>query len=282
MTDNLGLFDTPETIAPEPPAEPISRPGEVYLLGPHRLVCGDATDPAIVALALNGERPAIMVTDPPYGVEVDLTWRDERAPMRPGFLAPGKQVANASPHKVANDDRVDWSEVYRLGGARVAYVWHAHFYGGEVKASLVAAGFEPRQPIVWNKRVHALSRSHYQWKHEACWYAVAEGETADWRGGRDQMTVWDEVSPRMAFGQGAGDSYRTMHPTQKPVSLWERAITNHFDEGALVFDPFGGSGVALIAAARAKRRAALIELKPMWCDVIRARWADYNGERWPA
>jgi len=266
------LFPSVEVLAPEPPAEPISRPGEVYALGPHRLVCGDSTDPAIVALALAGERPAIMVTDPPYGVEVDLLWRDERSKFRPGM----KETANASPFHVANDDRVDWSEAYRLGGARVAYVWHAHFYGGEVKASLVAAGFDPRQPLVWRKRVHALSRSHYHWQHEACWYAVAKGESANWKGGRDQMSVWDAGSPR-AFG--AGDTYITKHPTQKPCDLWERAYMNHTDEGDLVYDPFGGSGVALVAAARTKRRAVLVELEPMWCDVIRERWAHYTGER---
>lgn len=269
------LFPTVEVLAPEPPAEPVSRPGEVYMLGPHRLVCGDSTDPAIVALALAGERPAIMVTDPPYGVSVDLTWRDERSKHRPGM----KWTTNASPHPVANDDRVDWSVAYRLGGARVAYVWHAHFFGGEVKASLVAAGFDPRQPIIWNKLVHALSRSHYQWKHEACWYAVAEGETGNWKGGRDQTTVWEGASPRMSFGLGAADVYRTQHPTQKPVDLWERAFLNHTDEGDLTYDPFGGSGVALIAAARTKRRAVLVELEPMWCDVIRERWAHYMGER---
>ena len=246
-----------------PPAEPQSRLGEVYELGPHRLLCGDATDPEQVGLLLAGEQAALMVTDPPYGIGVDHSWRD-------GVRQPAGSARTAT---LLNDDRCDWRDAYRLTDARVAYVWHSALHAGEAFAGLAAAGFVVRQQIIWFKQIHALSRAHYQWRHEPCWYAVRKGASASWQGGRKQTTVWEAASPIAGFGSGGqGEDAVTAHPTQKPLELFERPILNHTKPGEIVYDPFCGSGTCLIAAAKQGRRCLAIELDPAWSDVIRARY----------
>ncbi|MFL5914999.1 MAG: DNA methyltransferase [Gaiellaceae bacterium] len=250
-----------------PPAEPRSRLGEIYELGPHRLLCGDATDPDQVERLLAGESVSLLVTDPPYGVGVDHSWRD-------GVRQPAGRARAAT---LLNDDRADWSEAYQLSGARVAYVWHGALHAGLVGHGLVEAGFQLRQQIIWVKQIHALSRAHYQWKHEPCWYAVRKGASAGWQGGRKQTTVWEEASPIAGFGGGGSDDSATAHPTQKPVALYTRPILNHTAPGEVVYDPFAGSGTALVAAEQHGRRCLLIELDPAWCDVIRDRYQALNG-----
>jgi DNA modification methylase len=254
--------------APPVPSSPRSKPGEVYELGPHRLVCGDATQAAVVAELMAGEAAAVMVTDPPYGVSVDHTWRD-------GLRQP---IGAARTGLVANDDRFDWEAAYELTDAPVAYVWHSALYAGDVKVGLAAAGFEVRQQIIWVKTVHAIGRAAYQWKHETCWYAVRKGATASWKGGRKQSTVWEAASPIMAYG-GGQDDQRTPHPTQKPVAVIQPAIANHTVRGEIVYDPFAGSGTVLVAADSIGRRAFMVELDPGYCDVIRDRWEAWNADQ---
>jgi DNA modification methylase len=252
----------------EPPAEPRSKPGELYQLGPHRLLCGDATDPAQVESLMAGERAALLATDPPYGVRLDHGWRDG--------LRQRRGSARSGP--IANDDRADWSEAYLLTEAPVAYVWHSSLHGHEARAGLLAAGFEPRQQIVWLKSVQVLGRAHYQWQHELCWYAVRKGASARWQGGRRQTTVWQAPSPIAAAGPGAGEDAATSHPTQKPLLLFERPILNHTKPGELVYEPFCGSGSCLIAAEKTGRRCFALELDPRWCDLIRARYEAYRAK----
>jgi DNA modification methylase len=248
-----------------PPTEPRSRPGELYELGPHRLLCGDATEPEQVETLMRGADATLMATDPPYGVGVDHSWRD-------GLRQPRGSARTAT---LLNDDRADWSAAYRLTNAPVAYVWHSALHAGESFAALEAAGFEVRQQLIWVKQVHALSRSHYQWQHEPCWYAVRKGASANWQGGRKQTTVWEAASPIGAYGDKAGEDAVTAHPTQKPLELFTRAILNHTEPGAIVYEPFAGSGTCLIAAAKAGRRCFAIELDPAWCDLIRDRYETY-------
>jgi len=243
-------------------ASPRSRVGELYELGPHRLVCGDATNPEHVALALGGLEPALMVTDPPYGVGVDHSWRD-------GVRQPHGSARSAT---LLNDDRADWRAAYALVNVAVVYVWHSALHAGVVADGLAACGFELRQQIVWVKQVHALSRAHYQWRHECAWYAVRSGCSARWQGGRTQTTVWEAASPIAGFSSGEADDASTAHPTQKPLELYRRPILNHTRPGELVYDPFAGSGTCLVAAEQAGRRCAAIELDPCWCDVIRDRY----------
>ncbi len=160
-----GIAEEPAPAAddlPPLPDEPESKPEETYELGPHRLLCGDATDADAVRELMRGQRAALMATDPPYGVGVDHSWRD-------GLRQP---IGAARTGLVANDDRADWREAYALTDAAVAYVWHSALHSLEVWQGLVACGFEIRQQIVWVKSVHVLGRAAYQWRHEPCWYAV--------------------------------------------------------------------------------------------------------------
>jgi DNA modification methylase len=263
--------DADALIPGEPPAQPASKPGELYELGPHRLLCGDATDPEHVRALMQGERATLMATDPPYGISLDHTWRDGvRQP--PGSARAGR---------IANDDRCDWREAYELTDAPVAYVWQSALHACEAWASLVAAGFEVRQQIVWVKDVHVLGRAAYHWQHECAWYAVRKGKNAGWRGGRDQTTVWHAPSPIMPLGAKDDDAV-TAHPTQKPLVLFERPILNHTKPGEVVYEPFAGSGTQLIAAEKLGRRCFALELDPGYCDLIRQRYEDFrrgNGER---
>ena len=174
-------------------------------------------------------------------------------------------------------DRADWRQAYQLSDARVAYVWHGALHAGLVGQGLVEAGFELRQQIIWVKQIHTLSRAHYQWRHEPCWYAVRKGASANWQGGRKQTTVWEEASPIAGFGGGGTEDSATAHPTQKPLALYTRPILNHTSPGELVYDPFAGSGTALVAAEQHGRRSLLIELDPAWCDVIRDRYQALAG-----
>jgi DNA modification methylase len=270
LAEHGSSSEVEEALAWEPLAEPRSRPGELYELGPHRLLCGDATDPEAVAALFSGETAALMVTDPPYGVSVDHRWRD-------GVRQPAGSARSAT---LLNDDRADWRQAYLLSPAAIAYVWHGALFAGLVQAGLDEAGYVVRQQIIWEKEIHALSRAHYQWAHEACWYAVRRGASANWQGGRRQLTVWEAASPIAGFGSGGrGEDAVTAHPTQKPLELFERPILNHTQPGDVVYDPFAGSGTCLIAAARQGRRCFAIELDPRWCDLIRDRYQAWHDEQ---
>lgn len=245
--------------AGDPPENPVSKEGEIYELGPHRLICGDSTDPEIVDLLLGGETPRLMVTDPPYGVEYDANWRNEAADA--GLIGHGASRVG----KVKNDDRADWREAWELFPGDVAYVYHADTRSPEVAESLVGVGFLLRCLIVWAKPRFAISRGHYHHQHEPCWYAFRKGKTAGWIGDRSQTTLWEIGLDKNLEGE-------VKHSTQKPLECMERPIRHH--EGD-VYEPFCGSGTTLIAAQRQGRKCYAIELDPAYCDVIRKRWGDY-------
>ena len=257
-TANEGLTD-PDAI-PEPPADPVTKPGDLWVLGQHRLLCGDSTDPGSVARVLDGAVPFLMVTDPPYGVEYDPGWRNEAG------LSETRRTG-----VVQNDDRVDWTEAYRLFPGRVAYVWHAGRYAAGVAANLEAAGFEVRAQLIWRKTRFAISRGHYHWQHEPAWYVVRPGGSAKWCGDRKQSTVWDID----AKGQDA----ETVHGTQKPVECMERPVRNHGGPDDGVYEPFAGSGSGVIACERVGRRCYALELSPAYCDVITQRWERFTGKK---
>ena len=183
-----GLAD-PDNIPPVPD-QPVTRPGEGWLLGDHWVGCGDSTSAADVALVLAGSQPHLMVTDPPYGVGYDPSWRRG---LGYGKLAQGR---------VLNDDRADWRQAYALFTGDVAYIWHGALHGDVVAADLVACGLQPRAQIVWAKQHFTLGRGDYHWKHETCWYTVREGRTSHWQGGRTQTTVW-EIANNNPFGNPA-------------------------------------------------------------------------------
>lgn len=249
----------------EPPKDPITRLGDLYELGEHRLICGDSTLPEVVAKVLDGAEPILMVTDPPYGVEYDPDWR--------GKAGKGQKASG----KVKNDDRVNWSLAWHLFPGSVGYVWHAGKFCSEVQKSLEQAEYEVIAQIIWAKQNFALSRGDYHWQHEPCWYTVKKGHNHNWQGARDQSTVW-EISNLNAFGTNQEDE-RTAHSTQKPLECMRRPIRNNSAEGEGVYDPFLGSGTTLIAAEQLKRKCYGIELDPAYCNIIVQRWIKYRKEQ---
>jgi DNA modification methylase len=260
---NAGLTD-PDDV-PEPPAEPVTRAGDVWLLGRHRLVCGDATSEVDVSLALGGVRPHLMVTDPPYGVDYDATWRGKA-----GHATMGKNRTGLVEH----DDRHDWREAWALFSGNIAYVWHGGLHAPAVAESLLASGFELRAQIIWNKSVMAMSRGDYHWKHEPCWYAVRGA--GHWAGDRKQTTVWELASPNHIMSGSKEE--KTPHPTQKPVECMRRPIENNSSPGQAVYDPFVGSGTTIIAAEMTGRACHAIEISPTYCDVAVLRWMAFTGQ----
>ena len=258
-----GLTD-PDSV-PEVPEQPVTRCGDLWLLGDHRVGCGDSTSPSDVAPVLAGSAPHLMVADPPYGVSYEPSWRARRG-LSAGRLAQGK---------VLNDDRADWREAYALFPGDVAYVWHGALHGDVVAADLAARGLQLRAQIIWVKQHFTLSRGDYHWKHETCWYAVREDKASHWGGDRTQTTVW-EIPNNNPFGNRQREK-SWGHGTQKPVECMRRPIANNSRPGQMIYDPFLGSGTSLIAAEMTGRVCCGIELNPAYVDVIVRRWQLYTG-----
>ena len=259
-----GLTD-PDDV-PETPAEPVSVLGDVWLLGRHRLCCGDATSEVDVSLALAGVKPHLMVTDPPYGVDYDPAWRDERAKMAPS-MGNRKDTAKG---RVTNDTSADWGMAWTLFPGDVGYIWHAHLRAAEVATSLTESGFDLRQAIIWNKGRIVVGRAHYQWQHEPCWYVVRHGAVGHWNGDRTQSTVWDIDMARKS---------ETGHSAQKPVECMRRPIENNSSAGQAVYDPFVGSGTTIIAAEMTGRACHAIEISPAYVDVAVLRWQAFTDQQ---
>jgi DNA modification methylase len=248
-----------EDEVPEPPEQPISRSGDLWMLGPHRLLCGDATVASNVERLLGGVKPMLMVTDPPYGVAYDPSWRNKAG-----------AAATRRTGKVPNDDRADWREAWALFPGDVAYVWHGALHAATVADSLEAAGFNVRSQIIWAKDRLVLSRGDYHWQHEPCWYAVKKTGKGHWAGDRRQTTLW-QIANR-------DQDVETVHGTQKPVECMRRPIVNNSSPGQAVYEPFMGSGTTLIAAQTTGRVCYGIELDPAYVDVAIARWQQFSGD----
>jgi DNA modification methylase len=256
---NRGEADPREDETPDLPAVPVARPGDLWVLGAHRLICGDATDGGTVTRVLDGVRPHLMVTDPPYGVMYDPDWRNR---------AGASETKRTG--KVLNDHRADWREAWALFPGEVAYVWHGALHATTVAESLVATGFEVRAQIIWAKERLVLSRGHYHWQHEPCWYAVRAGGTGHWSGDRTQSTLWQIAS--------RDQDAATVHGTQKPVEAMRRPILNNSSPGQAVYEPFCGSGSTLIAAETTGRSCQAVELDPAYVDVAITRWQAFTGQ----
>lgn len=251
----VGLTDPDEV--PAVPEHPVSRLGDVWVLGAHRLICGDCTDPATVERVLGSVQPHLMVTDPPYGVEYDPTWRN-----RAGVSASARTGA------VLNDHRADWREAWALFPGDVAYVWHGALHAATVADSLTACGFAIRTQIVWAKERLVMSRGHYHWQHEPAWYAVRG--TGHWTGDRKQTTLWSIPS--------RDQDAATIHGTQKPVECMRRPMLNNSNPGQAVYEPFSGSGTTIIAAETTGRVCRAIEISPAYVDVAVTRWQAFTGK----
>lgn len=255
-----GLTDPDAT--PEVRADTVSKPGDIWLLGGHRLMCGDATSADNVAALLAAAKPGLMVTDPPYGVTYDAGWRDES-------LSAGKETGRAK-GKVQNDSIADWRAAWALSPADVAYVWHGERQLIDLGKQLEDCDFEPRNLIVWAKSHLVISRGHYHSQHETCWYAVRKKSTANWAGDRKQTTLWHIDKPQKS---------ETGHSTQKPVECMRKPIENNSNAGQAVYDPFSGSGTTLIAAEQTGRICYAMEIAPEYVDVAVRRWQEFTGQK---
>ena len=287
-------FLTDPDQVPDVPEIPVSRPGDIWLLGRHRIICGSSTDADVVSRLLAGVKPHLMVTDPPYGVEYDAAWRD-------GLKGASGGAAKG---KVLNDDRADWREAWALFPGDVAYIWHASTYTNVVSESLISCGFDLRSHIVWAKSQLVLSRGHYHHQHEPCWYAVRKGKTAHWQKSRKQSTLWRYIDDVVREGEGifirredinilhaiSGDEStvwdipnplksETGHSTQKPVECMRRPIQNNSQAGDSLYEPFSGSGTTIIAAEQTGRTCYAVELSERYVDVAVNRWQDFTGRK---
>ena len=248
--------------------EPVVKKGEVWHLGDHRLICGNCEDEETVNRLMEEGKPNLMVTDPPYGVKLlhnDKSWEKLRQMGGHAYAGLSRQG------QVLNDDRDDWETAYRLFPGNVAYIWHPHLGEMQFVKDIQACGFKILSLIIWNKGHFALSRGNYHWKHEACIYAVRDGEKTNWQGARDQCTVWD-IKNINNLQEGAWG-----HGSQKPIECMLRPMLNNSAEGDWVYDPFLGSGTTIIAGETCGRRVMGCELSEKYADTIIRRFEMVTG-----
>ena len=281
IDDLLALPEEEEAnVAPPLPANPVSRTGDLWLCGKHRVLCGSSTSAEDVAKLLGDRKPLLMVTDPPYGIELDSEWRDRAGLNGAGPAEPSYMKQRTKGHTettISGDTRADWSEAFELvPSIQIAYVWHASVFTREVLDGLIRIGFLYPQQIIWNKGRTVLTRTHYWYQHEPCWYV--RKKNAPWFGkAGENSTIWDSPSPK--FIMGGSDEEKYDHPTQKPVDLMRRPILNHIKRGELVYEPFLGSGTTLAAAELTERVCCGMELDPKYVDVIVQRWQTLSGKQ---
>ncbi|TDQ41877.1 site-specific DNA-methyltransferase [Tepidicella xavieri] len=254
---------TDDEAVPEAPEEPVSQPGDVWLLGPHRLVCGDATTAEAYALLFpHGERADMVFTDPPYNVNYANSAKDKlRGKHRP--------ILNDALGDGFHDFLRDALTLLIAHTQGAIYVAMSSSELDVLQSAFRAAGGHWSTFIIWAKHTFTLGRSDYQRQYEPILYGWPEGAQRHWCGDRDQGDVWNIKKPQK----------NDLHPTMKPVELVERAIRNSSRPGNVVLDPFGGSGTTLIAAEKSGRSARLIELDPKYVDVIVRRWQDWTGRQ---
>jgi site-specific DNA-methyltransferase (adenine-specific) len=251
---------------PEPPVDPVSVLGDVWVMGKHRVMCGSSTEGATVEKLMAGEKAALWITDPPYNVAIQGGYHGD--PDRTNGL------------KIKNDSMDDASfraflfasygaadAALKEGG--VFYVWHADSEGFNFRGAAQDIGWKVRQCLVWLKSVLVMGRQDYQWKHEPCLYGWKEGAAHYWGSDRKQTTVLEFDKP----------SRNGEHPTMKPVELFAYQIGNSSRAGDIVLDSFGGSGTTAIACEQLGRAARLMELDPKYVDVIVKRWQDFTGQQ---
>jgi DNA modification methylase len=265
-----GLTD-PDDV-PEPPKVPVTQPGDVWLLGDHRIMCGDSTKAEAVSLLMDGKSAVLMQTDPPYGVAYA---NDERP--NPGVAKP----------RVANDDLLEGEKLQsflesairaalpHLHANTAFYLWHPMLTQGTFFAAAAAAAADIliHRQIIWAKPVLLLGRGDYHWKHELCFYGWVRGNRPPFYGPRNQTTIWEIASVSHS------ERKKMNHATPKPVAIWSSPIENHTKPGEIMYEPFSGSGSQIVAAEMTGRRCFAMELSPAYVDVAVKRWQDYTGKK---
>lgn len=252
-----GLTD--EDAVPELPQAPVSTTGDVWILGNHRLLVGDATDGASVERLMSNEAADLVFTDPPYNVDYE-GYTEERLKIR------GDRMSDAEFKQFLQAAFRNYREIVKSGAS--LYICHSSSWQREFQTALEATGFEVRCQIIWAKNTFAWGFGRYKFQHEPLFYAHVAGEKDAWYGDKSQSTLWHENKP----------AANRAHPTSKPVELIERALINSSKSGDIVADLFGGSGSTLIACERRKRKARLMEIDPKYADCIVQRFEEYTGQ----
>lgn len=256
---------------PAPPKEPVTKLGDLWLLGDHRLLCGDSCDEVAIDLLMDGKKAVLMVTDPPYGVDFTSNQYVGPAKMRakpwPGIAGDCRQGMELKDFMVGFFDV--WLKVISEDAAY--YLWSAAMAEGFAMLEAVKeAGLHVQSQIVWAKNVLVLGMADYHWRHENCWYAFKKGAKHRWFGGRDKTTLWE-------VKKVANSDY--LHPMQKPVDLYKIPMENHTTTGEICAEPFSGSGTQIIAGEEMGRVVYAMELDPVYCDVAKIRWEQMTRKK---
>jgi len=252
-----GLTD--EDAVPEPPAVPVTVLGDVWLLGRHRVMCGDSCSITDIEKLVSGRQADMWLTDPPYNVAYEGGTKEK-------LTIQNDSMADDTFRQFLRDAYVA-ADVAMKPGA-VFYIWHADSEGYNFRGAAQDAGWKVRQCLIWKKSSLVMGRQDYHWKHEPCLYGWKEGAGHLWAADRKQTTILEFDKP----------SRNGEHPTMKPVALFEYQMLNNTKGGDLVLDSFGGSGTTLIAAEKNGRHSCLMELDPKYVDVIIKRWQDFTGK----
>jgi len=252
-----GLTD--EDAVPEVPETPVSQPGDLWILGPHRVLCGDTTRIEDVERLMDGEKADMVFTDPPYNVAYEGYTKDK-------LTIQGDRMSDGEFQRFLQSALVSCRHIVKAGAS--LYICHASSVQREFQTAIESAGFAVRCQVIWAKNTFAWGHGRYKYQHEPLFYCHVAGETDAWYGDRSQSTLWIEKKP----------AANRLHPTMKPVELIERALRNSSKAGDCVGDLFGGSGSTLIACERRGRNARLMELDPRYVDVIVKRWEEFTGK----
>ena len=253
-----GLTD--EDAVPEPPEEPITKPGDIWILGKHRLMCGDSTSIDHLEKLCDGRQVDMWLTDPPYNVAYEGGTKEK--------LTIKNDSMDDDQFRQFLRDAYTAADAVMKSGA-VFYIWHADSEGYNFRGAAQDAGWKVRQCLIWKKSSLVMGRQDYHWKHEPCLYGWKEGAGHLWAADRKQTTILEFDKP----------SRNGEHPTMKPVALFEYQMLNNTKGGDIVLDSFGGSGTTLVAAEKNGRVAYLMELDPKYCDVIVKRWEEFTGKK---
>jgi DNA modification methylase len=254
---SAGLTD--EDAVPDVPATPISKPMDLWIMGDHKLLVGDATDHDDVARLMSGEAADLSFTDPPYNVDYE-GYTEDRLKIQ------GDRMSDADFKKFLEATFRACRTAVKPGAS--LYVCHSSSWQREFQNALEAAGFEVRCQIIWAKNTFAWGFGRYKFQHEPMFYCHVAGQKDPWYGDKSQSTLWEEKKP----------AANRLHPTAKPVELIERALVNSSKAGDVVLDLFGGSGSTMIGCERRGRRARLMEIDPKYADVIARRYQEYSGK----
>ena len=252
-----GLTDPDE--APPLPDNPVTRPGDVWVMGKHRLLCGDSTSIDDLAKLCEGQMVDMWLTDPPYNVAYEGGTKEK-------LTIQNDSMGDDQFRQFLRDAYTAADTVMKAGA--VFYIWHADSEGYNFRGAAKDAGWTVRQCLIWKKSSLVLGRQDYQWQHEPCLYGWKDGAGHLWASDRKQTTILEFDKP----------ARNGEHPTMKPVALFEYQLLNNTKGGDIVLDSFGGSGTTLIAAEKNGRVARLMELDPKYCDVIVKRWQDFTGK----